>query len=396
VSSFTLTVNNTNDAPTVRHALGNASALTGGAFLLTIPASAFDDADAGDVLSYSATLADGSALPSWLSFDAATRTFSGSPDTVDVGTLSLRVWATDLAGASTSSEFQVEVSVPPGVFRNGTSAADSMVGTLGGDTLNGALGNDTIDGAEGNDSLNGGAGNDSLIGGVGHDTLDGGAGSDRMLGGLGNDVYLVDSIGDVIVELAGQGIDTVRTTRTSYALTSNVENMVYTGLSAFTGTGNELANIITGGAGADKLLGLAGSDTLNGGGGNDSLTGGAGADMLSGGIGADRFIFTSTSDSGTTALTRDVITDFQRASDRIDLSAIDANGSLSGNQAFVWRGALDFSAAGQVRMWFDASNNQTILEANSDGNLGTVELSIALNGNHVDGLSALRAADFVL
>ena len=351
---------------------------------------------ASGVLVYSATLAAGSALPSWLSFDAATRTFSGTPDTADVGTISLKVSATDLAGASISGDFQIVVSTPPGVFRNGTSAADSMVGTLGGDTLNGGLGNDTIDGAQGNDTLNGGAGNDSLIGGLGSDTLDGGAGSDSMLGGLGNDVYLVDSIGDVVVELANQGIDTIRTTRTSYTLPTHVEHLVYTGLSAFTGTGNELANIITGGAGADKLLGLAGNDTLNGGGGNDSLTGGAGADVLSGGIGADRFIYATTSESGTTALTRDVITDFQRASDRIDLSAIDANSTIAANQAFVWRGINEFTAAGQLRMWFDASSDQTIIQANTDGNIGTVELSIALDGNHTSGTSALQGVDFVL
>ena len=78
------------------------------------------------------------------------------------------------------------------------------------------------------------------------------------------------------------------------------------------------------------------------------------------------------------------------------MSVIYADGSLAGKRAFGWRGVVEFSADGQERMWFDANNNQTIVEANTDANLGTVELSIALNGNHVDGLSALRAADFVL
>ena len=67
----------------------------GPAFSFTVPAGSFADIDAGDTLSYSATLADGGALPAWLSFDAATQTFSGTPGNADVGSLSVRVTATD-------------------------------------------------------------------------------------------------------------------------------------------------------------------------------------------------------------------------------------------------------------------------------------------------------------
>ena len=69
----------------------------------TIPADAFVDMDAGDTLSYSASLPDGSTLPAWLSFDAATRTFSGTPDDADIGNITVKVTASD-GEASQSDE----------------------------------------------------------------------------------------------------------------------------------------------------------------------------------------------------------------------------------------------------------------------------------------------------
>ncbi|WP_376962659.1 calcium-binding protein [Azospirillum sp. A26] len=115
-------------------------------------------------------------------------------------------------------------------------------------------------------------------GGFGNDTLDGGAGIDTLRGGTGNDTYLVSDAGDVIVEAAGEGTDEVRTILASYTLAANVENLVYTGTVAFTGTGNTGNNLITGGVGNDSLTGDAGNDTLDGGAGADTLTGGTGND----------------------------------------------------------------------------------------------------------------------
>ncbi|MEN0117736.1 MAG: rhizobiocin, partial [Agrobacterium cavarae] len=96
-------------------------------------------------------------------------------------------------------------------------------------------------------------------------------GADTLIGGLGDDTYFVDNTGDVIVENAGEGIDTVKTALASYALGSNVENLAYTGSGAFTGTGNELDNIITGGNGGNRLAGGAGNDTLVGGSASDTF-----------------------------------------------------------------------------------------------------------------------------
>ncbi|MGO8183008.1 protease, partial [Rhizobium leguminosarum] len=91
-------------------------------------------------------------------------------------------------------------------------------------------------------------------------------------GGAGNDIYVVDSAGDVINEAVNAGTDEIRTVLAAYSIAAlvNVENLSYTGSANFTGTGNALANTITGGIGNDTLNGGAGADTLIGGAGDDT------------------------------------------------------------------------------------------------------------------------------
>ena len=125
----------------------------------------------------------------------------------------------------------------------------------------------------------------TITGNAADNVIDGKAGADRMIGGLGNDIYYVDNAGDVVVENAGEGTDTVRAS-VNYVLAANVENLeLLTG--ALTGTGNDLANTITGNAADNVLYGLAGADILFGGAGNDTLDGGVGADRMTGGVGND-------------------------------------------------------------------------------------------------------------
>ncbi len=154
-------------------------------------------------------------------------------------------------------------------------------------TITGTAAANVLTGTAGDDVISGLAGNDLLVGGAGNDKLDGGAGADSMSGGLGNDIFVVDNVGDTVVELIGQGIDTVQTSLTSFTLGSNVENLIFTGTAAFTGNGNELDNVIVGGAANDTLNGNAGNDTLVGNAGNDTLNGGDGDDTLYGGVGND-------------------------------------------------------------------------------------------------------------
>jgi Ca2+-binding RTX toxin-like protein len=126
--------------------------------------------------------------------------------------------------------------------------------------------------------LTGNSGANTLTGGDGNDTLSGGSNSDTMIGGLGNDTYVVAQAGDVVTELAGEGVDLVQAGLT-YTLGNHVENLTLTGSSNFGGTGNALNNVIVGNGGGNALNGGDGDDTLDGGSGTDSMTGGQGNDI---------------------------------------------------------------------------------------------------------------------
>jgi Ca2+-binding RTX toxin-like protein len=166
---------------------------------------------------------------------------------------------------------------------NGNGGDDIVSAGGGNDLVSGGDGADMLSGEGGDDYLNGGAGSDKLFGGDGNDALVGGSGADFMAGGAGDDTYNVDSTGDMVIELTGQGTDEVYTTLPSYTLPSAVENLHFTGAGEFAGAGNALNNAIWGGASDDVLQGLAGNDKLYGGDGRDTLLGGDGADTLDGG-----------------------------------------------------------------------------------------------------------------
>ncbi|KQR80212.1 family 16 glycosylhydrolase [Sphingomonas sp. Leaf343] len=142
--------------------------------------------------------------------------------------------------------------------------------------------------AFGNDGKNvivGNAFDNLLYGFGGNDVLKGGAGADTMYGGAGNDSYLVDDIGDKVIELLDDGIDTVSSS-IDYLLGAHLENLTLTG-GARVGTGNDLNN---------ALLGNDLDNTLDGGAGNDRLDGGKGADRLIGGTGDDYYIVDNAGD----------------------------------------------------------------------------------------------------
>ncbi|MBP7000590.1 M10 family metallopeptidase [Amaricoccus sp.] len=236
---------------------------------------------------------------------------------------------------------------------------DTLTGTSGANVIRGGAGNDVINGGGGNDQLRGEDGADTLLGGSGADNLDGGAGIDSMNGGTGNDTYVVDAIGDVAAEAAGGGgVDRVLAS-VNHVLGANIENLTLTG-TAIDGRGNTLANQLVGNASNNTLIGYGGSDVLRGLDGNDFLAGDVGADELRGGLGADRFDFNVAAHSSWTAF--DVIvadgaaSAFQGAGvaggDVIDLSTMDANDNVAGNQAFVWNstavGGLSLIDVGDV------------------------------------------------
>ncbi|MCW7541635.1 calcium-binding protein [Aquabacterium sp. A7-Y] len=170
----------------------------------------------------------------------------------------------------------------------GNDRNNTLSGGDGNDSLGGGAGADTLQGGNGNDSLSGGTGNDDLQGGAGNDTLNGNAGTDTMAGGAGNDTYFIDAAGDSVSEAAlFGGVDRVIST-ISDTLDANVENLTLSNVaSALNGTGNTLANQISGNGFNNVLFGLDGNDSLSGSSGNDTLVGGNGADALSGGSGND-------------------------------------------------------------------------------------------------------------
>jgi len=143
----------------------------------------------------------------------------------------------------------------------------------------------------------GSAGNDVIQGGAGNDTIIGGLGADTMKGFGGDDTFYVDNTKDVIAEWQNGGHDRVFSTA-SFTLNDNVEDLFLLGTGNLAGTGNKLANVLSGNVGNNRLDGAAGRDTLDG---------GAGADTLTGGLDADTFVFVKGEAGG------DVIADFNRA-----------------------------------------------------------------------------------
>ncbi len=295
--------------------------------------------------------------------------------------------------------------------------AGSFIG-VGNDLANvitgGALA-DTLSGGLGNDTLNGGGGVDTLDGGDGTDILDGGAGADTMTGGLGNDTFIVDDAGDVVIELAAGGTDTIRVTASSYVMSAEIEIMQFVGTGAFNGTGNAAINTIIGGTGADTIDGAAGADTLRGGlggdtliggldndklygedgddallggDGNDNLYGGAGVDTLTGGAGRDAFVMQVVSDSGVGAGNRDIITDWD-AADVVDLRALDAIAGGT-DDAFIYLGNGAFTGGGVGQVRWEVSGSHTLVQGDLDGN-GVVDFEI-----QITGVQTLNNLDFLL
>jgi Ca2+-binding RTX toxin-like protein len=168
---------------------------------------------------------------------------------------------------------------------------------LGNNTIVGNEASENITGLQGNDSLYGSGGNDILYGGTGNDALSGDNNNDTLYGGTGNDW-----------------------------LEGRLNN-----------------DSLLGEAGNDTLYGGTGNDSLNGGGDNDFLVGGAERDILTGGAGLDRFIYMAKGDS--TNMAYDYITDFTPGQDKIDLSVIDANTAMGGDQAFKF---VAFAQSGKL------------------------------------------------
>ena len=328
----------------------------------------------------------------------------------------------------------------------GAAGNDVLIGGAGNDYLSGGRGADRLNGGVGNDVISGGADADDLDGGAGNDTLDGGAGVDIMRGGAGDDVYFLDSASDVVIELADEGLDTVNVSFSlalNQEAFLHVENVTLLGDERANAVGNTLDNVLIGNDNVNALNGSHGADRMEGRGGNDlyyvdnvgdvvvELAGGGtadtvrasitytlgdnverlqlvgsqqinaignaadnvlqgnlrpnviigmgGRDLMTGGAGADRFDFRDVSDSAFNAYDR--ITDLADE-DVINLSAIDADTTVAGDQAFVLASAFT-GQAGQLTLTYVASGGFTVLAADVNGDR-VGDFRVILDGNHTD------------
>lgn len=194
-------------------------------------------------------------------------------------------------------------------------------------------------GSDQDNSIAGNSGANLLSGGGGNDILNGLAGADTLVGGTGNDSYFIDATTDAILELSGEGTDTVSSSVT-YTLSDFVEILTLSGTVNINGTGSAQENTINGNSGANLLFGAAGNDLLSGGGSADTMRGGEGQDTLAGGSGADVFLFASVGEGG------DRITDYSVLDDTIQISASGFGGGLSAGMNLAANGRYAANVAG--------------------------------------------------
>lgn len=213
------------------------------------------------------------------------------------------------------------------------------------ENLIGSAHNDTLTGNNADNNIFGGQGDDVIRGGLGNDFLNGGEGIDMLFGESGDDSYVVDSLGDVVVEKAGEGDADHIYSFINYELedgeNDHIEHLTLIGTTATDASGNALNN---------TLRGNDTGNTLKGMGGDDMLIGGLGKDTLTGGEGKDTFVFESALNGKA-----DTITDFVRGTDQIKLSKVifaaiqDDLGNLSQHLFYdATSGELSYSQTGSA------------------------------------------------
>jgi Ca2+-binding RTX toxin-like protein len=237
--------------------------------------------------------------------------------------------------------------------------------------------------------------------GDGADTFDGRGGTvtGTVYGGTGDDTYVVSDSTIALEELFDDGIDLVAS-EVDWVLGENFENLYLLGIADTRGYGNALNNAITGNTGDNRLLGGGGSDMLRGGDGDDilhgglgwdklygddgddTLIGGPGRDILTGGDGDDLFQFRRI-DHSPAGTNGDVIRDFDRGADLIDLSLL-----VPGEIAFL--GGTGFTGTGLAELRISVAGASSVVRIDVNGD-GGADMAIT-----VKGLTGLDATDFLL
>ncbi|AFZ24601.1 Ca2+-binding protein, RTX toxin [Cylindrospermum stagnale PCC 7417] len=353
-----INLRNVNEAPTLKQALTDQTATEDSAFTFIIPSDTFSDVDAGDVLTYSATLEDGNSLPNWLTFNAATRTFNSTPTNSEVGGISIKIEAKDKSGLVATDTFILTVantndtpvlknaivdqlfgsntplsfSIPENTFSDidiGDSLSYTAIKEDGSPLPNWLNFNPTTRTFTGTPTLadvgllnikvivtdtsratasdtfvlnirnlTGTPNDDTIIGTAHNDKIEGLGGNDTLDGGAGVDTLIGGTGNDTYI------VDTITDTITENANegTDTIQSSVSFSLAALTNvenltlTGTAAING-TGNTGNNVITGNSGNNTLNGGAGNDTLDGGAGVDTLIGGTGNDTYIVDTITDT---------------------------------------------------------------------------------------------------
>jgi Ca2+-binding RTX toxin-like protein len=306
----------------------------------------------------------------------------------------------------------------PGIVVVGNGTELFLRGTAGDDAFSGSGVSEYFVTGLGDDDVFGGGGNDIIYADEGDDVFDGGAGVDRLIFGTVNSTLGTGAQAEIGVEFdLNKTVQTLRYFGTKEIF--SIENVSGTSL-ADKLIGNGLNNLLEGGSGNDRLDGRGGSDELDGGFGNDTMTGGDGNDVLIGYVGRDRFygnagadvlyggfeglldeddardtfVYTSRTDSGLSSATQDVIwgTFDGVYNDKIDLSALDANGSSSGNGTFRFIGDDGFhsNSTGEVQVRATANVNEYLVKIDMDTDSGS-EMTLLVHST-----TLLTASDFVL
>jgi len=251
----------------------------------------------------------------------------------------------------------------------GSSYNDTLTGSSVANKIDGGSGIDTVSYANSTVAVNVNlAVTTAQVGGhAAGDTL---FNIENIIGSSYNDTLTGSSVANKID--GGSGIDTVSYAGSNAAV--NVNLAVTTAQVGGHAAGDTLFNIenIIGSSYNDTLKGTSIANIINGGLGNDTMTGGSGADV---------FKYSTVTDSGKAAGARDIITDFVKGSDKIDL------GDFAGTFAFKGTGALGGSVPG---VNYAQVSGNTIIGIDADGN-GTLDMQIELTGLHT-----LAASDFLL
>ncbi len=280
--------------------------------------------------------------------------------------------------------------------------ANTIIGGGNSDTVTALDGGNLVRVGNGANTVTTGGGKDIIFSGKGADTIVTGGGVDRitLLGGAdsvdagaGQDRLIIDYAAmttDVTGGVTGGNFATGYVGHIADLMVSSVDFQRSENFTITTGSGNDTlttgngTDILRGNLGNDLFRSGGGADQLFGGGGNDELRGGLGADVVTGGAGADVFVFRTVAEAGS-GVGHDVILDFKTSLDRIDLSGIDANAIVAGNQGFDFIGSAQFSSvAGQLRF------GNGLVTGDVDGD-GSADFAIEIGPQ-----SGLTQSDFLL